>query len=267
MPDSMQLAEESWKTETLAVEKSSLPPVRAAAAKPDPVHEAPASLKPETLAAIQDARELRKAGNKARALGMLEKTDGADKDPALLLERGLLTLELGQADKAAELLKKAHDPKAPDWRQHSGLGAALSALGKQQAAQAELAKALALAPDSPAVLNNLALSYALDGKHTEAERLLRQASDNGGGNPQAKQNLALILGLRGNIDEARRVSEAVLPPEKVKSNVAYLEELKTGNVQVSRAEPRPITEEAIQAAAAAVNGAQGEQPIMQLGSN
>ncbi len=258
--DQLQLTEQSWKTETLAVEHSSLPPVMTAAVKPAGV--ASASLKPETMAAIRDARSLRDAGNKSRALGMLEKTDGSDKDPALLLERGLLSLELGQIDRATELLRQAHDPKTPDWRQYSGLGAALSAQGKQQAAQAEFAKALELAPDSPAVLNNLALSYALDGKHTEAERLLRRAADNQGGNPQAKQNLALILGLRGNIDEARQVSEAVLPPDKVKSNVAYLEQLKSGTERVSKADPVPV--EAIRAAAAAIKDEQNEAPMVQL---
>ena len=255
----LQVAEQSWKAETSAVERASLPPVTAKTV------EAPQTpLKPETLAAIRDARSLRDAGNKSRALGMLEKIDGSDKDPALLLERGLLSLELGQIDRATDLLKQAHDPKAPDWRQYSGLGAALSAQGKQQAAQAEFAKALELAPDSPAVLNNLALSYALDGKHTEAERLLRRAADSQGSNPQAKQNLALILGLRGNIDEARQVSEAVLPPDKAKSNVAYLEQLKSGTERVSKADPVPL--QAIRAAAAAMNDEDTNTPMIQLAS-
>jgi Flp pilus assembly protein TadD len=235
---------------------TSTPAAALAAPEPEP------SLSPETLAAIRDARSLRKAGNKARALGILEKTANADKDPALLLERGLLSLELGQIDNAVTLLKKAHNEKTPDWRQHSGLGAALSAQGHQQAAQSELAKALALSPDNPVVLNNLALSYALDGKHTEAERLLRQAASLDGGNGQAKQNLALIVGLRGNVDEAKRLSEAVLPPDKVKSNVAYLERLKTGGQQVSRADP-PDPEEA-HAVAEAANPAAASEPIMSL---
>jgi Flp pilus assembly protein TadD len=247
------------------VERSDLPPVTPVTAAAM-AHEATvqATLKPETASAIRDARAIRDAGNKARAIAMLEKTAGSDTDPALLLERGLLSLETGQIDRAAELLAQAHDPKAPDWRQHSGLGAALSAQGKQQAAQVEFAKALALAPDNPAVLNNLALSYALDGKHSEAERLLRQASDAQGGNAKAKQNLALIVGLRGNVDEARRLSEAVLPPEKVKSNVAYLEQLRSGTEKVSKADPVPTGE--ARAVAAVVQAEGSDAPIMQLGS-
>jgi Flp pilus assembly protein TadD len=251
-------------------ERSDLPPVGSA---PAPVamatgtgsaaDEGGASLKPETLAAIRDARSVRDAGNKARALAMLDKTPDADKDHALLLERGLLSLELGQVERATELLKQAHDSQAPDWRQHSALGAALSAQGQQQAAQAELAKALALAPDNPAVLNNLALSYALDGKHTEAEKLLRTASTHAStGGPQARQNLALILGLRGNIAEARALSEGVLPPKQAKSNIAYLEQLKSGGTQVSKAEPLP--QDDAREAVASVKP-ESDAPIMNLG--
>jgi Flp pilus assembly protein TadD len=258
---SLQVADPQWTAETSSgVTRQPLPPVESALARTQ--EPAQVTMSPETLSAIRDARALRDAGNKARALGMLEKTTNSDKDPSLLLERGLLSLELGQIDRAEELLRKAHDPNAPDWRQHSALGAALSAQGKQQAAQEELARALKLAPDNPAVLNNLALSYALDGKHAEAERLLRQAADHNGGNAQAKQNLALILGLRGNVEEAQRVSETVLPPDKVKSNVAYLEQLRTGSEHVSKADPVPV--ESIRAAAAAIKAEDSDQPIMQL---
>ena len=252
---SLQVTEapSSWAPETTKGDK---PAISKTAIK-----QAEAPLHPETAAAIRDARSLKQAGNKARALGLLEKTDNSDKDPALLLERGLLTLEMGQIDKAAELLKSAHNPSNPDWRQHSALGAAFSAKGQQQAAQAEFAKALQLAPENTGVLNNLALSYALDGKHAEAERLLRKVAENENDGPKAKQNLALILGLRGNIAEARTMSEAVLPPDKAKQNVATLERLTKGNEQVSRAEPDEETRELIRAARAAGPEPSGDSPF------
>ncbi|MCH9715917.1 MAG: tetratricopeptide repeat protein, partial [Gammaproteobacteria bacterium] len=85
----------------------------------------------------------------------------------------------GQLAKAEKLLTRARDDHAPDWRVHSALGATLSARGNQQAAQIELSKALKLAPDHPSILNNLALSYALDGNHDQAETLLRRAAHDG----------------------------------------------------------------------------------------
>ena len=102
----------------------------------------------------------------------------------------------------------------------------------------ELAKALALAPDQPSVLNNLALSYALDGKAAEAEQLLRKAQRSAGRTPQMQENLALVLGLRGRYEEARSAGQAALPPAKAEQNVAYLRELGQARSTASAATDR-----------------------------
>lgn len=217
---------------------------------------------PKVGAAIREARALRQSGKKAAALELLDKTAGADKDPVLVAERGLLALELGKLDKAEKLLARAQNASRPDWRLQSAYGAALSANGKQLDAQTQFAKALANAPDQPAILNNLALSYALDGKHDEAERVLRQASQVSN-SPQAKQNLALILGLRGKTSEAKAIAEGALPPDKAKANVAYFEQLHGGGTSVSRADvpaAQPVR-------AASFADPQADQPIMQLGTH
>lgn len=217
------------------------------------------TVNPEAAKAIREARALRESGQKAEALSLLEKAPGNDKDLALIGEKGMLALETGQLEKAEKLLTKAQNPKSPDWRMQSALGSALSANGKQKEAQAQFAKALAQAPDHPAILNNLALSFALDGKHDEAERLLRQAS-NRASDPQAKQNLALILGLKGKVDEAKVVAEQSLPPDKAKANVAFFEKLKAGTQSFSKTD---------QGDTATVRSASVEdtRPIMQLGTN
>lgn len=217
-------------------------------------------LKPETAALVKEARALRSIGKKDEALALLDKSPERDKDAALLRERGMLALELGKAERAKDLLTRSQNGSAPDWHVYSALGAALSATGKQPEAQAEFAKALALAPDHPAILNNLALSYALDGKHDEAERMLRKASSAAESEPQAKQNLALLLGLNGNIDEARQVSSTVLPPDASNANVNYLEKLKAGGTKVSAVDGGLAA--AIRQASIADTG---DKPIMQLG--
>jgi len=177
-------------------------------------------------AALAHARALRANNAKPEALAVLDRAAATKPgDRRLHLERGLLALELGDAVTAEKLLRQAHDPKAPDWRLHSALGAALASRGKQQEAQLQLAKALALAPDQPSVLNNLALSYALDGKVAEAEQLLRKAQRSAGRTSQMQENLALVLGLRGRYEEARSAGQAALPLAKAEQNVAYLREL------------------------------------------
>ena len=184
----------------------------------------------DPTAALAHARALR-ATNKAEALAVLDRAAaGKPGDRRLQLERGLLALELGDAAKAEKLLRHAHDPKAPDWRLHSALGAALASRGKQQAAQVEFAKALTLAPDQPSVVNNLALSYALDGKVEEGEKLLRKAARSAGRTPQVQENLALVLGLHGRYEEARSVGQTALPPIKADENVAYLRQLDQARI-------------------------------------
>jgi Flp pilus assembly protein TadD len=191
----------------------------AAAHKADPANAA---------AAIAYAKALRTSGAKTDAMAALATSAKARPgDRQLALERGLLALELGDAAAAETHLRAAHDPKAPDWRLHSALGAALASRGKQSEAQAQFAKALTLAPDHPSVLNNLALSYALDGKTAEAEKLLRRAAALKAMTDGSRldQNLSLVLGLSGKYAESRAAAETQLPAAKASDNVAYLKQL------------------------------------------
>lgn len=193
---------------------------------------------PAVTSAIEEARRLRLAGDLGKALRLLDAAaEKAPADKALMMERGLVALEAGQVKRSEALLRQAFDPAAADWRLNSALGSALAAQGKQAEAQLQFAKALEIMPDHPSVLNNLALSYALDGKHEEAEQLLKRVTRLEGAEPKAKQNLALLLGLKGKVGEAQRISEAVLPPDKARVNVSYLESLRAGGERatVSRA--------------------------------
>ncbi len=192
----------------------------------------------DPAAALAYARALRESGATPQALAVLDKTSALrPSDKRLLLERGLLALELGEPAKAEALLQKANDEKAPNWRLHSALGTALASRGKQQEAQVQFAKALALAPDHPSILNNLALSYALDGKAEEAEKLLRKARqakstpDLG----KVQQNLALVLGLRGKYEEARVAATDALTSAKAQENVAYLQDLTSARTASAEA--------------------------------
>ena len=236
--------------ELTAPATGSLSPGQQQGAEPEKGAAAPVDIAPlaaahkansaDPVVALAYARALRANGAKAEALAVLDTAGKARPDDRrIALERGLLALELGETGKAETLLRRAHDPKAPDWRLHSALGATLASRGKQQEAQVQFAKALARAPDHPAILNNLALSYALDGKAEEAEKLLRRvqrstpkdAQDAG----KVQQNLALVLGLRGKYEEARTVAQSALPAAKAGANVAYLEKLAADRATVARA--------------------------------
>jgi Flp pilus assembly protein TadD len=117
---------------------------------------------------IRKARDLRTAGKKSEALELLDKSAGADKDRALIGERGLLALELGQIDKSVALLAPAQNPAKPDWRMQSAYGAALSAAGRQKEAQDQFSKALAAAPGQPSTA---------EGESAELENLSQELLD------------------------------------------------------------------------------------------
>lgn len=159
---------------------------------------------------LAEARGLRRAGEKKKAFELIDAAiaKAPAPDRTLLVEGGLLALEIGAPEKAEAFLKKAEDPAKPDWRVLSGLGVAASAQGRHEEARRHFKAALALSPGQPAVLNNLALSHVLEKKPGEAENVLREASKAAPKSTRIKQNLALIQGLKGRTDD---LSEGASP--------------------------------------------------------
>lgn len=196
---------------------------------------------------LADARTLRLAGRRDEALRLLNTSVSSHPgNVPLLQQRALLTLEVGDVDRAEKLLRKVAAKSPDDWRLHSALGAALAAKGNHKAAVAAFDRALQLAPGQTAVLNNLAMSHAMAGNLDKAEKLLRRIVAKATTAPQrtrAKQNLALVLGWRGKHDEARRIAAATMPVAAADANAAYLRRLSS-NVKVSRA-PRGTTPQGV----------------------
>jgi len=154
--------------------------------------------------------------------------------------KGLDALARGEFDKAEQMLRKALDPKTPDWQTHSALGVTLASGGRHQEAQLQLAKALSLAPDHPSVLNNLALSYALDGKPDQAEQLLRRLAQSAEAAPQVRNNLALVVAARGQHQEAATIARSASESGKAKGNTDYLAtlgKLSSSSIQGSATTP------------------------------
>ena len=138
--------------------------------------------------------------------------------------------KLAQAGKSADALpileRAAADPGA-DWRVHSALGSAYDQQGLYDKAQAEYGMALASQPNELSVLNNMGMSYALQGNLKQAETTLRQASQlpKAGTQPRIRQNLALIVGLQGRFEDARKIASEDLPPDQVEANMDYLQKM------------------------------------------
>ena len=116
-------------------------------------------------------------GEKRQALAVLQQASNfhaGNRD--LNSEYGRLALEFDQVSLAQKLLEQADDPANPDWRMISARGTVLAKQGSYRDAIPFYERALALAPDQPSVLNNLALAHAMEGNADQAEPLLKRAA-------------------------------------------------------------------------------------------
>jgi Flp pilus assembly protein TadD len=169
---------------------------------------------------------LRATGQKAQAVAVLEQASMANpNNPALLAGYGRALADNGNFQQAFDVLGRAHTPEDPDWRILSAQGATLDQLGRFEEARQYYASALKIAPDEPAVLSNLGLSYVLSKDLPMAEETLRRAHSHPGADPRVRANLALVVGLRGNLAEAEKIAKADLPPEEGAANVAQLKSM------------------------------------------
>ncbi|WP_395685499.1 tetratricopeptide repeat protein [Aestuariivirga sp.] len=133
----------------------------------------------------------------------------------------------GRASEAVPVLQAVEDKGDADWRIASALGSAYDQQGLYQKAREQYAKALASDPQNMTVINNLGMSYALEGNLKQAEAELRKADamPRSKSEPKIRQNLALVVGLQGRFDEATALAKEDLPPEQVEENMAYLQKM------------------------------------------
>src|SRR5712692_6271069 len=176
--------------------------------------------------AIRYARALRAIGQRAQAAAVLEQASIHNaKNRAVLGAYGRALADTGNYAQALDVLTRAHTPDQPDWRILSVQGAVLDQMGRHEEARRYYASALRLAPENPAVLSNLGLSYALSKDLVRAESTLRRASTQAHADARVRQNLALVVGLQGRFSEAESIARADLPSDEAAANVTYLRQM------------------------------------------
>jgi Flp pilus assembly protein TadD len=148
-------------------------------------------------------------------------------DGALQSKVGKQILAAGRAGEAILILDRATKAPGADWKTFSALGSAYDQQGNHEQARGAYQSALNLKPNELTVENNMAMSYVLEGKLPEAEKILRAAVAQPGVDlqPRVRQNLALVVGLQGHFDEARKIASEDLPPDQVEANLAYLQQM------------------------------------------
>ncbi len=146
-------------------------------------------------------------------------------DPDRLTELAKDYLAADRVALALRTLDQAAAAAPGRWDIPSLTGVALDTLGRNGEAQAAYGRALALSPDNPAVLNNLALSQALAGHLNEAVATLTRAADLPAATAQTRQNLALLLALKGDAADAEKLVRNDLAPDAAAANTKILRAL------------------------------------------
>ena len=182
---------------------------------------------PENLAFVLGlARNLRYSGTAKEALKTLE--GGREKfsqDAAFLLELGKAKLATGNAKGAVETFKFLAGKRPKKWDVYASLGIAYDLLQSPGKAWEAYSQALDLSPRNAAVLNNMALSAALDGKIDLAIETLEGAGGEARKNPQIRQNLALLFGIRGDMKKAENIAKIDLDEQSLRHNLDFYSRL------------------------------------------
>ena len=177
------------------------------------------------LAYASQLKALEQTDQQLQVLGTLAQYH--PQDQKLLTLYGKELAQAGRPDQAQDALAKAIAAGSTDWKVYSAMGSTLDQQAKYAEARDYYQRALKIAPGNVAVLNNLGMSYALEGNLKQAETTLKEASNlpAGKSEPRLRQNLALVVGLQGRFDEARQIASADLPPDQVEANMAYLQKM------------------------------------------
>ncbi|MGZ9113013.1 MAG: tetratricopeptide repeat protein [Brevundimonas sp.] len=139
-----------------------------------------------------------------------------------MLEVGRAHIARGQAFYGVAALEQARNARPGDWQAWSLLGTAYEQVRRPDDARAAWAQALAISPDNPAVLTNMAISAMTHGDSETAEPLLRRAAAQPGASLKVRLNLAMVLGLTGKMGEAEQILRRDLPPEAADANLQWL---------------------------------------------
>ena len=176
--------------------------------------------------ALNYSRNLKALGEKQKAFAILQQASvlhGSNTE--LASEYGRMALDFDQLNVASRLLEIADSPTNPDWKVISARGTVLAKQGRYKDALPFYERALALSPNQPSILNNLALASAMSGDAKKAEDMLRQVAEKGDSSPKVKQNLALVLGLQGKYDEAKTVGGSTLTADAAAENSEYVRKM------------------------------------------
>lgn len=202
-------------------------------------------------AAVAYSAALRKIQSNEEAVKVMTRAANANPEHAAAnLEAGKTLVEAGRAFEAVRYLEKSTELSPQDWRAFSAYGVALDQIGEHKLARTKYDMALVFSPDSPMIMNNKGLSFALEGDLDQAKAILRGAATSRGADARIRQNLALVLAMKGEMAEAERLARSDLPPQIADQNIdyfralmnqpAYWQDYAADNVETPSFDAKPV---------------------------
>ncbi|WP_415529334.1 tetratricopeptide repeat protein [Gluconacetobacter sp.] len=137
------------------------------------------------------------------------------------LGRCLLATDTAEAERQFLSVVGREPGNAAAW---NDLGVARDLLRRHDDAQMAYRRALAVNPQMIGAQVNLALSLAMGGNASAAERMVRPFADDASANAKLRHDLAAVLAMGGQRGEAARILSADLSPQQVRQALsAYIE--------------------------------------------
>lgn len=168
--------------------------------------------------ALELARSLQQTGASAEAFSILVSAHARyPESQAILSAYGRQAALMGRDMLALRLLKRAIGADSKDWRALSAYAVVAKRQGHDEEARQAFARAHTVSGANTASLNNLGMSYLLEGRAPEAATIFRQAlmapDIKRSHSLLVKRNLAVALAVQGNFDTADRLAGFALPRE------------------------------------------------------
>lgn len=118
--------------------------------------------------------------------------------------------------------------KSPaNFRIYNSIGLAYDLQGIHEKAQEAYGKGLNIMPDHISLLNNLALSLAIESEYAPAIQLLTKTVNIDYSQTTAQQNLIMVYAMSGEEDAARTMASSFMTKQEVEENILHYRWLKS----------------------------------------
>ncbi len=143
-----------------------------------------------------------------------------------LAEQAYQLLNQRQPKAALSIFEQAIAADEKNAQALQGKALALNNLGRHLEAEKYYQKALEIEPESPSIINNLAMSKILRGHYTVALKMLEPLVKDDPDNIKAQDNTALAYCMLGRKEEAKKIYSLRLDSKQVEENLRFCTEFE-----------------------------------------